>query len=272
MLSEPENEAKITREEMIELFGEAMPLEAGNLLFDTDGDKTIGQVRAELRKIAAERRPASLDTSDLVRRLAEPLTAEIARQVGGAVGRDGSYNMTAAMVEIDKVLDGRLAAAAAALSALQHQVEVLTRANATRPDYDLHCEECGRAHILDTSLPSEIWNQIADPADILCTTCIDSRLAAKGLTALAEFYFVGEALTSKLYDRDLSSRLEAAEAKVAERDAALEIADMAFTDIAEFRPIAGNEFQQIATHARATTLEALPKVRRARTALNSTKE
>ncbi|MER8967688.1 hypothetical protein NKI25_18535 [Mesorhizobium sp. M0808] len=71
--------------------------------------------------------------------------------------------------------------------------------DSTRPDYDLRCEECGRAHILDTVIPSGIWNQIAEPHNVLCTVCIDKRLQAKGLTAEAEFYFVGDALVSKLY-------------------------------------------------------------------------
>lgn len=77
--------------------------------------------------------------------------------------------------------------------------DALRIANATRPDYDLICQDCGRAHIHDTVLPSPIWNQIANPADILCLLCIDRRMAAKGLTAEAEFYFVGTALQSRLY-------------------------------------------------------------------------
>lgn len=45
---------------------------------------------------------------------------------------------------------------------------------------------------------------------------------------------------------------------------ALRVANMAFTDIAQFRPDGtGDNFQQIASHARATTLEAMPIVRRA---------
>jgi len=70
-----------------------------------------------------------------------------------------------------------------------------------RADYKLRCEDCGRSHYLDCSLPSEIWNQIARPENVLCTMCIDARLAAKGLKAECEFYYAGEALTSKLYER-----------------------------------------------------------------------
>ena len=62
------------------------------------------------------------------------------------------------------------------------------------------CQQCGGPHLVDTSLPSVIWNQIAEPSDFLCTWCIDERLQAAGLSCNeAEFYFVGEALSSKLY-------------------------------------------------------------------------
>lgn len=47
--------AKITREEMQELFGDAMPIEAVNLVSSSDGSKTVGQIRGELRAIAAQR-------------------------------------------------------------------------------------------------------------------------------------------------------------------------------------------------------------------------
>lgn len=48
---------KITREEMIELFGEEMPIEAVKLLFNSDDSLTIGDIRAQLRDIAAKRIP-----------------------------------------------------------------------------------------------------------------------------------------------------------------------------------------------------------------------
>lgn len=87
----------------------------------------------------------------------------------------------------------------------QDEIERLQRANRTRPEYDLRCEDCGRAHILDTSIPSEIWNQIAGDASILCTTCIDDRLVKHGLACEAKFYFVGKALDSTLYPSDLDT-------------------------------------------------------------------
>lgn len=42
-------------------------------------------------------------------------------------------------------------------AALRSRIEELEQANSTRPDYDLRCEQCGRAHILDTSISSDIW-------------------------------------------------------------------------------------------------------------------
>lgn len=45
--------APITKEEMMGLFGEVIPMEAVSLLWESDGSKTVGQLRSELRKIAA---------------------------------------------------------------------------------------------------------------------------------------------------------------------------------------------------------------------------
>lgn len=97
------------------------------------------------------------------------------------------------------------------------------RAIRTRPDYDLRCQECGAPHWLDTSLPSEIWNRIAKPEDILCLLCIDERLERAGIkTDQAEFYFVGRALQSKVYAEshgrvaEAERRAERAEARLAE--------------------------------------------------------
>lgn len=80
------------------------------------------------------------------------------------------------------------------------EIERLKAASRTRPDYDLNCEQCGASHWLDTVLPSAVWNQIAEPHNILCMICIDERLTAKSLTAEAEYYFVGDSLKSKLYE------------------------------------------------------------------------
>jgi hypothetical protein len=47
---------KITQDEMVKMFGDAMPIEAVNLIWQSPGTKTVGEVRAELRRIA-EKRP-----------------------------------------------------------------------------------------------------------------------------------------------------------------------------------------------------------------------
>ncbi|MCW5695759.1 MAG: DUF551 domain-containing protein [Bauldia sp.] len=102
---------------------------------------------------------------------------------------------------------------AAALTAANQRIAELERANRTRPEYDLVCDQCGKAHILDTVLPSHIWNQIAQPHELLCTLCIDERLQKAGLRCeAAEFYYGGAALGSRPY-----GEAEAAAASMRER-------------------------------------------------------
>ena len=88
----------------------------------------------------------------------------------------------------------------ARVAALEAENERVKKASRTRADYDLRCGECGAAHNLDTSIPSDLWNQIAAPADILCVLCIDEKLTKKGLQCdVAEFYYVGTSLSSRKY-------------------------------------------------------------------------
>jgi hypothetical protein len=86
------------------------------------------------------------------------------------------------------------------IAALEAENARLKVASRVRPGYELRCSACGAPHWIDTSIPSDVWNRIAEPHDILCMLCIDNRLVAKGLTTPAEFYFSGEGLRSKLYD------------------------------------------------------------------------
>lgn len=74
------------------------------------------------------------------------------------------------------------------------------------------------------------------------------------------------ALTLRNAGVNLLDRAESAEAQLAQVREALNVAEMALTDIAEFHPSGESQtvFQQIASHARATTLEALTAIRRAR--------
>jgi hypothetical protein len=51
----PETGKRITQEEMTELFGNSMPMEAVNLLFNSPGDKTVGEIRDKLRAIATKK-------------------------------------------------------------------------------------------------------------------------------------------------------------------------------------------------------------------------
>lgn len=72
------------------------------------------------------------------------------------------------------------------------------------PD-DLRCQDCGRHHQLDASIPSEVWNKIAPDASLLCIDCIDARAAKHGVTFEARFYWVGKAGSSYLYDDERTS-------------------------------------------------------------------
>lgn len=56
------------------------------------------------------------------------------------------------------------------------------------------CGDCGLPHSIDSSLPSDVWNRIAEPHEMLCPVCIDARLVKHGLTCDAKFYFNGRAL------------------------------------------------------------------------------
>ncbi len=80
----------------------------------------------------------------------------------------------------------------------------LARATRVRPDYPFLCHGCGAAHVLDTSIPSEVWNRIAPEGGFLCTLCIDERVVALGLKDIpAEFYFAGQGISSRLYTDSL---------------------------------------------------------------------
>jgi hypothetical protein len=61
-----DNTAKISHDEMISMFGQAMPLEAVTLLFNSPHEKTIGEIRAELRKIAKTRRIEAAHGEDIL--------------------------------------------------------------------------------------------------------------------------------------------------------------------------------------------------------------
>jgi hypothetical protein len=106
--------------------------------------------------------------------------------------------------------------------ALPARLAAGARALRTRPDYDFRCQDCGAPHNLDTSIPSEIWNRIAPDRGALCTLCIDDRLAEAGLTTEAEFYFVGRALKSRLYQSELATENESLRAQLAASEEARE--------------------------------------------------
>lgn len=64
----------------------------------------------------------------------------------------------------------------------------------------LRCDDCGRHHQLDASIPSEIWNKIASDVSLLCIDCIDARAVRHGVKFEAEFYWTGTAGLSRMYE------------------------------------------------------------------------
>ena len=58
---------KITRQEMIGMFGTDMPAEAINLMWDSPDTKTLGELRAELRQIARAAHAGTADANGVPR-------------------------------------------------------------------------------------------------------------------------------------------------------------------------------------------------------------
>ncbi len=179
----------------------------------------------------------------LQRELAEcrsSLATQCGKTMVALAERDGARREEQIGEAMIDAIDAERVKERAALAERTSELAEARAANSTRPEYDLRCEECGRAHILDTVLPSEIWNQIAEPGNLLCMICIDRRLAAKGLKAEAEFYFVGKALLSKLYHD---------EATPAERTA----------EVGRLKPKPGETNRQLAHRVRTALANRKPK-------------
>lgn len=109
--------------------------------------------------------------------------------------RDG--DMSHALVKPDMLL------------AIVREVRELRAASRLRPDYAIRCGRCGAPHWIDTSLPSDVWNQIAEPHEELCMLCIEDALREKGLTAQAEFHYAGEHLQGAPYQSEEVRELRA---------------------------------------------------------------
>jgi hypothetical protein len=128
-----------------------------------------------------------------------------------------------ALANVERERDAALARAEKA----EDKVSASERALRTRPDYDLRCDRCGAPHNLDTSVPSDKWNKVMRTADgdrysVLCTLCIDELFVEAGVECdVVEFYFVGSAISSRLYAEstgDVEYQTRRAEAAEAERD------------------------------------------------------
>lgn len=69
-----EDNAPITQKGMIEMFGESMPIEAVNLVFDAPPEMTCGELRRQLRAMAASRPKAP---TSMIERMARAMDAAL---------------------------------------------------------------------------------------------------------------------------------------------------------------------------------------------------
>lgn len=81
----------ITRDEMIEMFGDAMPIEAVNLIWNGPPGMSVGECRVKLREIAANRKAEprlAPDGINLARQwLASHLMAPIPIEISDTIER-----------------------------------------------------------------------------------------------------------------------------------------------------------------------------------------
>jgi hypothetical protein len=80
-----DEEDKITQQEMIEMFGETMPLEAATLVWEAPDGMTVGDVRKKLRKIAAAVRVVPFNVSSdqkIIEAMARAMCRELCLMAG----------------------------------------------------------------------------------------------------------------------------------------------------------------------------------------------
>lgn len=126
-----------------------------------------------------------------------PSPEEIAREI---VAKHFVVSEYRTFARLRESIAAALTAAREREKGLEARIAEMERANRTRPDYDVFCADCGKGHIIDTVLPSPVWNQIAEPHELLCTLCIEDRLASAAIPCdVAEFYYAGPFLQSRIY-------------------------------------------------------------------------
>lgn len=90
------DEAPISRAELVEMFGADMPIEAVQALCDAGDGRTIGQVRAEIRRLGTLRR-RERETAEAVRAVEQEWLrllhefGRAARDPGGLAERDAAF-------------------------------------------------------------------------------------------------------------------------------------------------------------------------------------
>lgn len=101
---------RITRAEIVEMFGETMPIEAVNLLWDSPGEMTIGEMRAKLREIASTRTPSTgTGAREISEHAKELLATEVSAHkrrhiMGPSPSYAGSISPSAALRAIEVAL------------------------------------------------------------------------------------------------------------------------------------------------------------------------
>jgi hypothetical protein len=89
-MSDP-NETLITREEMVELFGAVMPIEAAVLLFEAPDDQPTSEIRAKLREMAKRQsNPSAFE--EKAREIADGILSQLTHELRGTTEK-GSFHM-----------------------------------------------------------------------------------------------------------------------------------------------------------------------------------
>lgn len=106
------SENKITREEMIGWFGSEMPIEAVNLVWNSPGEKTLGQIREELR--AMGERHKARKKPELIEHVAQAMWQQRRRIAWGA-----TINLPTWEEDTDALRDSVRSEARAAIEAMR---------------------------------------------------------------------------------------------------------------------------------------------------------
>lgn len=100
------SEEKISPDEMREMFGEMIPMEAVSIIWNGDGSKTVGQARAELRALSEKLkswRATKEDIEGWLSKVGKKCDGSEFQEVYKAGWKDA---LTCVMIEVDKARRG----------------------------------------------------------------------------------------------------------------------------------------------------------------------